>query len=244
MTTVTIDSGVDTLRLDGCTRHQDGAVWGVEGMDGWDGTPAVRESPVARPQADGSLMPSRLTVDQRVLTIRCLVKCSSTLAADALKDRVSDLMARVLTVSVEEPVGVREVTGFLSADPTTTLVFRDQAVRFSLIVTCPDPLKYGRGLHFDGDGSLVRVTNPGRMPAWPTVSVMGRVTALTVSHQGSTVTWQGDSAGLILPFASMIPSCGAVRKDEAFTLPPGDSTCRYTVDEGADVSVTIRPAWR
>lgn len=245
MTAVTIDSGVDLMRFDGCTRYQQsGITWGIEGIDGWDGTPAVRESPVARPQADGSYMPSRLTTDHRVLTLRCFVKCTSSLETALLKDRVSNLMARRLTVSVEEPTGTREVTGFLSGDPASAMAWWDQALRFSLIITCPDPLKYGPPLAYEGDGSDVVAANTGMLPVWPAIRVTGMAKDLTLEYAGHQVVWSGPADGMTLDFADMVPSAGIVTKDDAFRLPVGESTVRYSITAGATLHLTVRPAWR
>lgn len=245
MTAVTIDSGVDLMRFDGCTRYQQSdAKWGIEGIDGWDGTPAVRESPVARPQADGSYMPSRLTTDHRVVTLRCFVKCSSSLETASLKDRVSDLMARSLKVSVEEPTGTREVTGFLSGDPASTMAFWDQALRFSLIITCPDPLKYGPALKYEGDGSGVVAANPGMLPVWPSVRADGMVKDLSLTYAGHQVVWSGASEGMSLDFADMEPSSGTIIKDDAFRLPRGESIIHYSITAGATLRLMVRPAWR
>lgn len=249
MTSVTVQSDVDSLRFDGFTRYQllsrKGEVWGLEGMDGWDGTPAPRESPADIPQSDGAYMPSRLTVGSRVLTIRCLVKTLDSLAASMVRDRVCDLMTRTLTVTVTDPSGMRQCSGYLSADPATTMVFWGQAVSFSLIVTCPDPLKYGRLIVCQPDpaGDL-SAANPGTLPAWPHARVEGPVRQLSLSQGGRRVVWAGEADGLDLDFRDMMPSAGDLVRDQAFRLPPGSSIVQYTVSLGARLILTFRPAWR
>lgn len=245
MTAVIIDSGIDIMRFEGCTRYQDdGSKWGIEGVDGWDGTPAVRESPVSRPQADGSYMPSRLTVDHRVITLRCFVKCRTELESSAVKDRVNDLMARRLKVSFEEPAGRREVSGFLSGDPATTMAFWGHALSFSLIITCPDPYKYGDRVIFTGDGLSVGVSNPGPLPVLPTIRAEGQMSGLSLKLGGHQVIWSGDTTALSLDFADMVPSSGVISKDDAFEVPHGESTIEYTIKGLASIKVAIRPAWR
>lgn len=245
MTAVTISSDVDELHLDGSTRYQDGTIWGLEGMDGWDGTPAPRESPTPRPQADGGYMPSRLTVDSRVITLRAFVKCRSSIQATSVRDRVCDLMARTLTVTVEDTSGARQCTGYLSADPATTVIWWGQAVRCSLIITCPDPLKYGPAQVFPGKNGTLQLVNNGRLPVWPIITVAGHVTRLALSGpDGCRITWQGDSRGLTLDCRDMIPSAGRIAVDEVMPVPVGGSLMAYETDEGAQVSASLRPAWR
>ncbi|MCT6836143.1 MAG: hypothetical protein M3036_00625 [Bifidobacteriales bacterium] len=249
MTSVIVQSDVDSMRFTGFTRYEllshKGEVWGLEGMDGWYGTPAPRESPADIPQSDGSYMPSRLTVGSRVLTIRCLVKTPDSLSASTVGDRVCDLMTRQLTVTVSDPAGVRQCAGYLSADPATTMVFWSQAVSFSLIITCPDPLKYGLRMvcQMDKNGDL-SADNPGPLPAWPHAHVDGPVQQLSLSQGGRQVAWQGSADSLDLDFRDMIPSAGELVQEQAFRLPPGSSVIQYTVSPGARLTVTFRPAWR
>lgn len=244
MTAVTVSSDVDQMRFESDTRYTKGTRWSLESMDGWEDTPGVRESPTPRPQMDGGFMPSRLTVDHRVLTIRCIVVTGSSVEAASIETRVNDLMARTLTVTVEDAGGVGSCEGYLSASPSTLLTGTQRALRFSLIITCPDPLKYGSEIVSHGSAGVLLACNPGRLPVWPTVEARGRMTMLTISYAGRKVVWQGDTNRLSLPFADMTPSTGTIVQDDAFRLPPGTSTVQYAVNDGADVDLTIRPAWR
>lgn len=244
MTAVTVSSDVDQMRFESDTRYTKGTRWSLESMDGWEDTPGVRESPTPRPQMDGGFMPSRLTVDNRVLTIRCIVVTGSSVEAASIEARVNDLMARTLTVTVENAGGVGSCEGYLSASPSTLLTVTQRALRFSLIITCPDPLKYGSEIMVHGSRNLLQVRNPGRLPIWPTVEARGRVTTLKMSLAGHQVIWQGNTNRLRIAFSDMTPSTGTILKDDAFRLPPGTSAVRYAVNDGADVDLIIRPAWR
>lgn len=221
------------------------------GVSGLYGTPAVRESPTDRPQASGAYWPSRLTQKPRSVSIDAYVMTPSSLDAAMARERVNNLVGRELTLIEETPLGRRMMTGYLASDPEPTMrLWAHRAFEFGLVVTCPDPLKYGAEQEFPAVRSTCVTVNAGNAPTWPRIRVTGPVKTLSVrlSDAGADglVVWQGDEEdGLDLDFRDMIPSRGIVTDDRAFPIPPG--THHLTVDTGnvdAKAAVVLRPAWR
>jgi len=70
------------------------------------------------------------------------------------------------------------------------------------------------------------------------------VTSLRLALDDGEVRWQGDADGLELDFRDMLPSTGTVTYDLAFPIRPGSYGVAVSADAGANVSMTLRPAWR
>lgn len=242
---ITISSDVDTIHLDGAP-HVPNHVWGIvkDGIDGWFGTPKVRESLVDIPQRDGAYMPAMLTQSTRVVTIRGLIRQASSVQAGRARERICDLACRKLTLRVEDALGPKESRCFMSGDPEPLLQYNEEGFSFALVLTCPDPLKYGREVSFAPVLPWLEVENAGLAASWPRVRVDGPVSMLRVSCDEGLVEWHGDAGGLDLDFADMQPSSGVVTIGRPWRVRPG--TGRYWVDmDGAgDMRMIVRPAWR
>ena len=219
--------------------------------DGWYTAAEVRESPTDRPQADGAYWPSRMTLKPRVVTIRGRVvqhDGSSSLELALLNDRLNAMVGQRLTLQVEDALGRRQSDCYLSSQMSWS---SDLGVTdVTLIVTCPDPLKYGPEQSFQASSSTCLVVNGGNAPTWPRVRIGGPVKTLKIRPSAAgadgLVVWQGDEKdGLDLDFRDMVPSRGTVTDDHAFPIPPG--TQRLTVEAGnidAKAVVLLRPAWK
>ena len=219
--------------------------------DGWYSAAEVRESLTDRPQADGAYWPSRMTLKPRVVTIRGHIvqhNESSSLELALLNDRLNAMAGRHLTLQVEDALGRRQSDCYLSSQMSWS---SDLGVTdVTLIVTCPDPLKYGPEQSFQAAASTCVVVNGGNAPTWPRVRIDGPVKTLKIrlSDAGADglVVWQGDEKdGLDLDFRDMVTSRGTVTDDHAFPIPPG--TQRLTVETGnidAKAVVLLRPAWK
>lgn len=240
---VQIISDVDTLTLIDDRLDNRGDAWiRLNGDTGLMGATKPRETGTAIPQRDGSYWPSRLTTESRTITLECVAARRSTASAARLKDRICDLMGRALTIQLEDSAGIREMSGWLADDPAPTMLLSLQGFTFSLILYCPDPLKYGLPVDYTASGGVIRVRNEGMLPVWPVILASG-ASGLTVSLAGRKVTWSGSaSRPLTLDMADMIPSQGTVSYDFAFQLPPGEST--VSVVSNGSVRMRVRPAWR
>lgn len=248
---VELTDGEHTLMLHELRPTMRGRLWLTgKGVEGWYGAKAAGEEPVSRPQSDGAYWPSRLTAGTRTVTIHAAAICHSSIDLAQLRDGLDMLACRALTLAVEDEHGRRTSECYISDDLEPTILPGHRAATFDIVLTCPDPLKYGPVQSFQASGSTCVVVNGGNAPTWPRIKVTGPVKTLTVrlsdADADGLVVWQGDAKdGLDLDFRDMIPSSGTVTDDRAFPIPPG--THRLTVETGttgAKAVLTLRPAWR
>ncbi len=212
---------------------------------GWYESLTVKESGIGRPQDDGDYWPSRFTLDKRVVTIRAHIvqhEGSSTLELERFNDICNAMAGQRLTLIVEDVLGRRTSECYLSSQ--TTWKSHLGFTNLTVIVTCPDPLKYGEPVSFAESGGLIRCRNEGTAPTWPIFHVSGHVTSLSLSMGESQVKWEGDENGLSIDFRDMTPSGGRIVVDLPFRIPPGSASVNVTASPGANVTMTIRPAWR
>lgn len=216
-----------------------------DGVEGLWGTPKPRESGVAIPQMDGSYWPSRLTSESRTVTIRCVACAPSDMALARLVDRVNALACQRVTLVVNDAAGRRTLTGWIADDPGQSLLVDMRTMKFSLIVYCPDPLKYGPEVSSVAELGLATIENRGTMPVWPRVSAVGSpLRSVRLSWQGHVVMWLGETDAMSMDLADMVPSCGRVSMDDAFRLPPGVNRVRVDSTPGACVTLSLNPGWR
>ena len=217
-----------------------------DGLKGWFGTPDVRESSVERKMTDGDLFPGRITQGARVLTFECAACCESAVEAAHAIDNINGLVGKRLTIVGQDANNERTVCGYLAEDPDPDYKSDAVTVFFSLIVTCPDPLKYSDWVTFTQSGGSVEVVNGGNAPSYPKVHVDksgdNPITYMTLTYKGRQVTWTGSANSLDLDFADMVPSAGTVSMDNAFAIDPGQQT--VTVSSNGLVTLYIRSAWR
>lgn len=240
---VTIDSGTDLLAFT-TVRPMNHGVMRVTKITGWYGAKGAREQATDRPQQDGAYWPSRLTGGGRTVTVNAAAVCRSSIQLAVLRDRLNALACTPLTLTVKDAHGVRSADCWLADDTDPTPLPTEQAAVFALVLYCPDPFKYGRPVTFAASGSVCRVRNEGNAPTWPSVTVSGHVTSLRLALDDGEVRWQGDADGLELDFRDMLPSAGTVTYDLAFPIRPGSYGVAVSADAGANVSMTLRPAWR
>lgn len=240
---VTVASDVDVLVLD------DHSEWAVTdaGLEGWYGTTDPRASLQAIPQQRGAYWPSFVLPSHRVFTIHGEVWCRSTVEQASARARINNLAFRDLTVCVEDGGGPLTVTGFISSDPDPTIHWSELYATFSLIITAPDPTKYGVPVATPVLNESAVVENIGNAEVWPVFSTPDPVSSLTASLDGRSFTWEGGADGLELDSATGIPlSAGAVSgvlvEDDLFTIPPGQHA--LTVVSDATVTVTVRSGWK
>lgn len=228
-----------------------GSLWLTgKSIDGWYGAKGAGEEPVSRPQSDGAYWPSRLTAGTRTVTIHAAAICRSSIHLAQLRDRLNAMACRSLAMAVEDEHGRRTSECYISDDIEPAIVPGRRIATFDIVLTCPDPLKYGPEQSFQAMASACVVVNAGNAPTWPRIQVTGPVKTLKIrlsdTDEDGLVVWQGDGKdGLDLDFRDMIPSRGTVTDDHAFPIPPG--THRLTVETGnvdAKAVVMLRPAWR
>lgn len=243
-----IDSGDDVIVLRPVRpEHEIG--WWLTSMDGWDGTPAMREDSVARIGMDGAYPPANPTQGPRTLTLGGAAGCSSSVEAGLLAERVTGLFGRPLKVSRIDTMSVKWVTGLLSDDPKPVVHPSQRELSFTLVVHCDDPHKYGPPAWFTPVNGRVTVENQGTAPTWPVLHADNPdgLTFVNVSDgNGHEIAWQGDGSmtGVDLDFAELDPGTGVVMQDSAIPVPHGSTLLYVTATRGTSVSVECCPAWR
>lgn len=208
--------------------------------DGWTGSPAPRESPIARVQTTGDYFPPRLTQGARTVTFEVLGVFESELEARNKMGHVLSFLGEKVTLRVEDQDTVRSVVGYISDDPRFTLLENGRVLRFSIVLTCPDPLKYEDAQVFKTALGAAEVLNRGNAPTWPVIKVTGNVTDLTVSCGSQQVKWTGNANGLTIDFKTMKASSGTLTLDNAFQIMPGWNL----VKSSRDVTILVASAWR
>ena len=240
-----LDGGEPVVLHDSTNAHQVGMWLAQEGVEGWFGTPAIREEPTERAMTDGDMSPATLTQGARTITLHGIAAAPSTVEAARLMDLVNGLAGRELAVIGEDAHGAREVRGFLSDDPLPQLLHGEDAFTFDVTVTCPDPHKYGMEVAYPASGETVAVTNVGNCATWPRVHVEGHVESLVMSLAGRTVSWTGNVSSLDIDFSTGEASGGTISVDNAFPIPPGDhEVYARALPSGSRVTVYARPCWR
>lgn len=219
------------------------------GLDGWKNGVAPRYEAPEVVGGDGSYAPDEILLSSRVLTIRGFYRAgelASSVAAAHFEDRLAALLGEWLHVTVEDAAGIRAVEGFVSAIPVNERI-EDSLVRFTLIILCPDPLKYGPAVWVPAAPGMVAVENAGTGRVFPRFAVTGALTYLDVQVPGYRVRWQGDAVDLALDLRDALPlshgqETGVLVHAEVFRLPPGRTTITVATDGALQIGVA--PGWK
>lgn len=122
-------------------------------LEGWWEAPAPRADSVDRPQADGAFAPAALLVKARTLTVVLHHDTSTPRLEREARENIAVLSRGWIRVAVEEEGRTSYVVGYVSEQMKITHRSGTRAT-WSLVLTCPDPLKYeGEGAP-PGDDSL------------------------------------------------------------------------------------------
>lgn len=245
---------VDGTPLNDFPLHGMVAALEYDGLDGWhEGIDPKYEDPGEMPSQAGAFWPEKVFLASRLVTIRGFVALlgdgGSTVSLAAARDGVAALVGRALRVSVHDESGFREVTGYLPSRTTHTRV-SGAAFKFTLIIQCPDPLKYGLAVTHVLAAGLheLELENTGTGDVAFTVSTGALITSLDVQYGGNRVTWGGNSNGLVLDLADGRPlnpagnETGSLVAADLIRIPSGRHTVTVTAD--APVTVTLRPGWK
>lgn len=248
---VVIQSPDDTLVLSDSRFWTAVPGWWLQkdALNGWWGTPDIRVETSDIPQQDGQYWPALINTAHRTLTIRGMCTlASSTLNIHEAMARVNALVAKPLTVTVEDGGGALTTQGFISSGTGAVMHHSEELLQFSLILTCPDPLKYGPPVLFPVSGGVARVENLGTADVHVRFVVSGNVSSLTATLGDAEIAWQGPAgAGLSLDTSDLLPLregalVGTLTRDDIFKVPPGVSDIAV-VSDGV-VSVEVRSGWR
>lgn len=219
------------------------------GLEGWFSSPQPRVELIEVPQMTGTFWPTHVPLAARVLTIRGVHAVrggGSSFAVAQFRDCLAALVGCRLVVRVEDSSGIREVEGVLSDSVDVEVDRGSDKTRFTLIISCPDPIKYGPVETFAGS-SIVAV-NRGNHPVWPKFKVAGKCTRLIIDSPTRYVEWSGNATDLVLDTRYGIPTsngieAGTLLADELFSLDPGDTPIGMIVSGGGKPSLEVRPGW-
>lgn len=122
-------------------------------LEGWWEAPAPRADSVDRPQADGAFAPAALLVKARTLTVVLHHDTSTPRLERETRENIAALSRGWIRVVVEEEGRTSYVVGYVSEQMKITHRSGTRAT-WSLVLTCPDPLKYEGEGDTPGDDSL------------------------------------------------------------------------------------------
>lgn len=251
---VTIESPIDTIVLSD-VRLGETFGWHLlkDGLAGWYEPTEPRMDVSAIPQMDGAYWPGQVLASHRVLTVKgVFVHGGSSLEGGKARDRIAALSGVALTVCVEDSTGPRWVEAFVSSQPDVTMYPSERDFEFALILTCPDPVRYGMPVSRVASGGVVTAENLGTAYTWPTFDVAGSVTMFRATLGSTVLEWQGSSvSSLHIDTRMGVATSGGVQvgrltHDDLLRLPPtGMSQIQVaTTPAGRTVTMTARSGWK
>ena len=245
---VTLSNESDALVFRDSRFSHRGEGW-VTRLEGWYGALGIDTDLQRMPGRSGCYAPGLYTSDARTVTLGIAWRCRSDIETAGLLDRLDRMTSGVMTLTVEDPHGRRHASCHLSDQIEPSFAPNGAAAWTDIIMTCPDPLKYGDPVPFRVSGGRVRVENRGTMGTLPVIRVeraQGLSFLSVTDGDGHEVAWEGDGSatGLDLDFNSLNPGVGRVTVDDAFTVTPGVSDLYVSADNGATAVVLVSPAWR
>lgn len=212
-----------------------------EGIDGWYGAPAPQQEGDALP-AGGSAWPASITPSARVVTVHLVADSASSEDAMRTLDIANGMFGKRVTLAVTDASGRRTVEGYLSDGPTATPIAMGRKLLLDLVITCPDPSRYGQWASADVTRGAALIVG-GNAPTYPVLEIGEGVTAVTVDIGGHQVKWSGSGPAEI-DFRDMRPTAGSVSVDDARPLEPGRNDVSVSRTGSGSVRMRWRPGWR
>lgn len=245
---VTLSNESDALVFRDSRFSHRGEGWVIR-LEGWYGALGVDADLQRIPGRSGCYAPGSYASGSRTVTLGVAWRCRSDIETARLLDRLDRMTSGVMTLTVEDPHGRRRAACHLSDRIEPSFAPDGTAAWTDIILTCPDPLKYGDPVRFPVRGGRAIVENRGNAPTLPVVTVergAGLSFLSVADHDGHEVAWTGDGTptSLTLDFASLNPTVGQVTMDDAFEIQSGTTTVYLTADSASEATITVTPAWR
>lgn len=218
-----------------------GEMW-LQSIEGWLGTSQANEEAEPVPGADGAIMPRRLTFSARTVSVSMAGEFRSSVECAEVRDRLLALCSGEMEIEVEDAAGPRRSRCFASDAVEPEMFADERGFSAEVVLTCPDPVKYGPPARFPASGGVVRAFNEGNAPVWPRFEVSGSE-SVELSLGGHLVTWSGEPPAEI-DFRDMSCTSGEIGSQDAFQIPPGASAVEVSADAGAEVAAVVEPGWR
>lgn len=209
-----------------------------DGLKGWYDSPDPKHVVDGRPSGfDGGYEPLDLNVASRVVEIIGEHEAeNSELAEIEARDSLSALVKQSLNLAVTDASGTRYATGVAQGGVKVTHI-NETTCSFSIVVECPDPLKYGPTVTQEGSSGSAEgggllfpifdvtgkaeftelvgrnrlfIENIGNEHSWPTVIVPAPFTQVQIVSAGQVVefTRVTTSGELRLDFAAQMAWLG------------------------------------
>lgn len=211
------------------------------GIEGWHSAPAPQQEGEAVP-AGGAAWPPLITPSARVVTVHLASDSASALEAAQINDLLNGFFGKAVEIAVTDASGRRTAQGYLSDQPTVAFTAFQRKLIVDLIVTCPDPNRYGAWASYDVTHGAT-ILQGGNAPSYPVVEASGACTALTVEIDGRTLKWSG-TGPVSIDFRTGKASTGTVTVDDAAPLEPGRNSVEVSAAGAGSVTLRCRPAWR
>lgn len=196
--------------------------WWLTDLIGWDASPEPKHQVIIRSTGfDGGFEPISLNVLSRVLEIRGTHRSEDPSEVRSVRAWLPTLAKRRLVISVDDGDGPQSsfgvTRGAILIDP-----YDDITTTFSVVIECPDPLKYGPEVSQSGSsgattggGLLIppgdapppfvftdapgnnrlSVANDGTEPSWPVIEVPGTFDWFRLSSGLSVVEFRRHVTG-------------------------------------------------
>lgn len=220
--------------------------WTLCSVDGWFGSPDVRESPVGMSMEDGDYFPNTLSQGARVVTLSILYKGSSSVDVETAINRVNAMIGKHLELVAETADGSKTCECYISADPEPNTTTHAQAVSMDIILTCPDPRKYGIRASYDYKPVLT-IANNGNVDMYPIVNIQGtneNITEFRYTCKGKSLKWTGDARAITLDLKNMTASSGIFTEPVLVPIPAGSAMVEMSANTAVSGTVSVQPAWR
>ena len=216
-------------------------------LEGWDGTPAPRESATDRPWADGTYRTGMLPLPGRNTTIGIVGRLPRSISVGKTLDAINGMIGRQLELHVENPMGDRWASCRIADSVEPQILHSGRSFTLELVLYADDPLKYGSPTAYKPENGRLTVENTGNAPTMPIIRMTGNPTAMSVTLDGRTVSWTGNgrTGEVTVDFASAAASSGALSSDDVYPIPAGTSTLNVSVSPAAaTLEMLLTPAWR
>lgn len=226
-----------------------------EGIENWDTTaPLKNTDSEPYPNTAGSIPPVNLTYGHRIPIVHFYYLSGpegSSLATTQAKRNIRELTGQWITLYVHNEEGLLHVRGYVSITPTISPI---DATSFeaTIVVTCPDPIKYSAYEEYQLSGSnYLTWKSGGDYPTYPIIAINKSVTSVHITVNGSLFVWEGNSSSFVLNGANNIPYDldgnyldGTVAAD-VLQLPPNTVNTIQVIAANVGASiVSVHNGWR
>lgn len=219
--------------------------WTLTLVEGWFGSPDVRENPIELTMEDGDYFPNTLSQGARTVTLSAFIKGVSSIELEAELSKLNGMIGKKIVLAGESADGYKECTGYISADPEPVINPYGQSATLDIIITCPDPYKYGAEAVYEYKPSFF-IANGGTVLMYPVLRLQSAnyITSVNYTVAGKTFKWAGYTKNLILDLKNMKSDSGYFVAPVLAPIKPGGDTVDIECNTSVTGTLSVRPAWR